>query len=33
VFIDELQLESTSLKIQTMVTIGAGTDYAHGKAI
>jgi hypothetical protein len=31
--IDELQLESTSLKIQTMVTIDAVTDCAHGKVI
>jgi hypothetical protein len=33
VSIDELQLESTSLNIQTMVTVDAGTDYAHGEVI
>jgi hypothetical protein len=33
VSIDELQLKSTSLKIQTMVTVDAGTDCAHGKVI
>jgi hypothetical protein len=33
VSIDELQLESTSLKSQTMVTVDASTDCAHGKVI
>jgi hypothetical protein len=31
--INELQLESTSLKIQTMVAVDASTDSAHGKVI
>jgi hypothetical protein len=31
VSIDELQLASTSLKIQTMVTVDASTDSADGK--
>jgi hypothetical protein len=31
--IDELKLESTTLAIQTMVTIDAGTDCAHEKVI
>jgi hypothetical protein len=29
----ELQLESISLKIKTVVTVDAGTDWAHRKAI
>jgi hypothetical protein len=33
VSIDKLQLENTSLKIQTMVTVDAGTNYAHRKVI
>jgi hypothetical protein len=33
VFIDELQLESTSLKVQTMITVDAGTDCSYGKVI
>jgi hypothetical protein len=31
VLIDELQLESTSLKIQTIVTVDAVTDSGDGK--
>jgi hypothetical protein len=31
--IDELKLESTHLKIQTIVTVEVNTDCAHGKAI
>jgi hypothetical protein len=31
--IDELQLESTSLKIQTIVTVDVDTDCANGKVI
>jgi hypothetical protein len=33
VSIDELQLESTSLKIQSMITVNAGFDCALGKVI
>jgi hypothetical protein len=33
VSIGELQLETTSLKIQTMVTVDAGTGCLHGKVI
>jgi hypothetical protein len=33
VSIDELQLESIFLKIETMVPVNAGTDCAYGKVI
>jgi hypothetical protein len=33
VFIDELQLENTPSKIQTIVTVDASTDCADGKVI